>query len=134
MYSSAEVTSHIFDFSSIVLLCLKSLESRVSCHNFDFLFIPARLSPINTTLSAKKHTPRDILLYVPCDIMHYQSKKGKGLKLTLVVVLFFYREVIRVPITCSNNIGVHVLNESNILFGTLCLFKAHHIMFIGILL
>uniref|UniRef100_A0A0A8XRC5 Uncharacterized protein n=1 Tax=Arundo donax TaxID=35708 RepID=A0A0A8XRC5_ARUDO len=52
---------------SIVEISLKPFDSKVYLHNSNFLL----------TLSyslCKEHTPQDISLYVPCDLIHHQSK------------------------------------------------------------
>src|SRR6185503_10492943 len=70
--------SHLM-YSVLVLLSLNPFDSNVRLHSSNFLFTPSLLSSTSTTSSAKSihqgisPTPRDITLYVPCDLIHHQS-------------------------------------------------------------
>src|SRR6185312_16131276 len=61
--------SHIM-YSVLVLLSLNPFDSNVRLHNSNFLLTPALLSS-TSTISSAKSTPRDLTLYIPCDLIHH---------------------------------------------------------------
>jgi hypothetical protein len=74
-------------YSILVILSLKPLDPSLLLTPYFYLLMLV-FHQLALYRPQKKHTPKNILLYGPYDLIHHQWKKERGSNLTLEIVIF----------------------------------------------